>query len=75
MGKAARNERLKISATYCNNLAAAMFAAGFAVPYFSLSTAPNEVVSGLQMAVFVIGMAFSGAFHYVARDILRNTED
>jgi hypothetical protein len=34
MGKAARNERRKIMATYFDSIAVAFFAAGVAVPWF-----------------------------------------
>jgi hypothetical protein len=34
MGKAAKNERLKLNATFLNNLAAAFAVAGLVAPYF-----------------------------------------
>jgi hypothetical protein len=44
MGKAARNERRKIAATYFNSVAVAFFVAGVAVPWFySMSKTNREI--------------------------------
>lgn len=37
MGKAADNERIKLKATYLNNIAVGCFVAGFIVPYLALT--------------------------------------
>src|SRR5262245_23860066 len=40
MGKAATNERIKITAAYLNNIATSIFAAGIILPYLSLAGRP-----------------------------------
>ncbi|MCK1536908.1 MULTISPECIES: hypothetical protein [unclassified Bradyrhizobium] len=43
MGKAAENERIKLKATFCNNLAVAFVVAGFLTPItFFLTAAPES---------------------------------
>ncbi len=45
MGKAADNERIKLTATYFNNLAVGLFVAGSAVPYFVFFARFAEIVA------------------------------
>jgi hypothetical protein len=86
MGKAAKNERLKITATYFNNIAVGLFVVGFAVPYLTLY--PTEQKS-IQMMIAAYGwpkvwgllyawgtalIASIGA-HYAARRLLAKIED
>jgi hypothetical protein len=45
MGKAARNERRKITAAYFNSIAVAFFAAGVAVPWFYIMSKTNQEIA------------------------------
>jgi hypothetical protein len=46
MGKAARNERRKITAAYFNSIAVAFFAAGVAVPRFYVMSKTKRLLIG-----------------------------
>ena len=47
MGKAAKNERLKLRATFCNNVAVGLLVAGGALPYFAvISRALSTTLEG-----------------------------
>lgn len=84
-GKSARNEILKIRATYFNNMAVGVFVAGVAAPYFALFpkiadgsfswvTAEWRVILFVSVS-FIAGMAGSIQFHLRAKRILSDIED
>jgi formate/nitrite transporter FocA (FNT family) len=85
MGKAARNERLKITATYLNNIAAGLFVAGFAIPYLAIYPTEHKSIQmmlatdadklyGLLFALATAFIASMGA-HLLARNLLATVED
>ena len=43
MGKAAENERIKLRATWFNNISVGLFVAGFIVPYLALIQKAPEI--------------------------------
>jgi hypothetical protein len=53
MGKAADNERIKLLATFLNNLAVATIVAGFLVPFFSFIFTKDAMEVPLYEAVSV----------------------
>jgi hypothetical protein len=90
MGKAAKNETLKIRATYYNNIAVGLFVAGAAIPYLSLFPRTADLSgwfwpdpfseSGLKKLTAVIfgisiAMAMSWFYRRQAKKILAGLED
>ena len=75
LNKAARNERLKITATWLNGAAVAALAVGCFAPItgfmMSASTAPLRVLLPILAGWFVVGTVL----HMVAREILRRIEE
>ncbi|HVW91515.1 MAG TPA: amino acid transporter [Devosia sp.] len=70
-GKLIENERVKLSATYLNSLAAAFFAAGVLAPVIGLFSA-SSVWQPLQLAAVVAScILLSVALHLAARLVLR----
>jgi len=51
VGKAAENEQIKLLATFCNNVAVAIFVAGVIVPYFALYRPIFEFLYALAAGV------------------------
>ena len=73
MNKAARNEQLKLSATFLNGIAVALFAIGVFGPIFSF--AQSGVVS-LAMTLLAPGCGFVGfALHLFGRRLLEGIEE
>ena len=78
IGKAARNERRKISATYLNGLALAFFIGGAVSLFFSA-----DLFTPIQMSYEVLnrgvaiffGLCMSAFFHFSARLLLNRIED
>jgi hypothetical protein len=57
MGKVADNERIKLKATFYNNLSAGLFVAGFFVPYYGLLQQPESMtrfLSYLESGAFTV---------------------
>ena len=66
MGKAARNERVKLDATFLNNLAVGLVLAGIFLPLFSLfRSTPDEI---LPFVFSVTGvLAIAGLYNFLGR--------
>ena len=64
------NERTKLTATYLNGVAVALFAVGAISPVISVMNAPSTTASPSVAAVAAICIASSLALHYLARVIL-----
>src|SRR4051794_16786148 len=86
MGKAAENEKRKLLATLCNNLAVAALGAGFIIPWFSLYSNKKirtgsfftfAVLEEFKYAIGAVGFAVLMALilHTVARLIADGIED
>lgn len=83
MTKAARNERRKLTATYLNNLAVALFAIGVITPIaaYVYSLAPGErpaFVTAIPLRQVFWGLYCFGAsvaLHSAARIVLRECEE
>jgi hypothetical protein len=91
MGKTEKNERIKLTATFLNNIAVGLVVAGALVPYLSFISAtaanqpflfrittPSEAELKKFLAIFlVVIVAFIGAgvLHSMALKMLRNMED
>ncbi|HTJ58573.1 MAG TPA: amino acid transporter [Devosiaceae bacterium] len=71
VGKLARNERIKLSATYLNGVAIALMTAGVLAPLLGVIAAGNAVHPGPLYSVVVSCMFASGGLHLVARTLLR----
>ena len=69
----ANEERLKISATYLNGIAIAIFAVGSLAPFFSYLYGSGEQSRPLWVVLTVsaICTAASGGLHLIARRILK----
>ena len=88
MGKAGRNESLKLSATFLNNIAVGIFAAGAAVPLLALYAATTENPSPLSIFTWSGYTAFlrwllpllvasicSAFIHLYAKELVERIED
>jgi hypothetical protein len=89
MGKAARNEAEKLTATYINNIAVALLVAGLAIPVisavrmtdaetsaFSLLTSEGIQRLSAELIAALIATGMSLSLHAIARGILwRDIED
>ena len=77
MGKAAENERIKLKATFCNNLSVGLCPAGFLIPYLQfigqlgdfIDWSREATIGRAQIAkvianVFAMGLAFYGAYFF-----------
>jgi hypothetical protein len=88
MGKTARNERQKLTATLLNNIAVVLFATGFAVPVYnflmltsaeygqlfsSVTQHPMDIVDRGLGLILVLGTAY--IVHIIARSMLSDLED
>jgi hypothetical protein len=61
MGKAADNERLKLRATYLNNIAVGIFVAGGAAPYFTIAgslPSIHRILSGNPTIIWTLDELF-----------------
>ena len=73
MGKLVRNERTKLTATYLNGLAIAVFAVGALAPSIN---ATNSQASMWPVApIIVICVLVSVALHFAGRRGLKGLED
>jgi hypothetical protein len=76
MGKAAKNERLKITAAYLNNIATAFFVTGIVIPYLSLAgRPPTQGFTRGEIAFFITALFVSGMTHLAARSCLAYVKD
>jgi len=84
MGKAARSERLKLTATFFNNIGIGIALAAVAIPYFNYMWSDQnlfELISHdmprlAHVATAVIGaLAISASLHQLARSILSDLSD
>jgi hypothetical protein len=66
-GKAGKNESLKITATFLNNVAVGIFVAGVAVPYFALFNLPPTDAGAFWSKVFI---DFSGSLFTFGRWVI-----
>jgi hypothetical protein len=88
MGKTAKNERTKITATLLNNIAVVLFATGFAAPVYNflmLTSAEYGQLFSTMMQhpadtaerglglIMVLGTAYT--VHIIARSMLSDLED
>ena len=74
MSKAARNEQLKLTATYLNGIAIAFITVGVLAPMVGLLT--GALTSALAGAVLAVGcIVISLGIHFVARQTLRRLEE
>ena len=64
------NERTKLTATYLNGLAIALFAVGTVAPIISVMSMSIAVVRPSSTIIPVICIGVSGALHYAARYVL-----
>jgi hypothetical protein len=66
------NERAKLTATYINGLAIAMFAVGGLAPVVSALAPGNSLhsVPALALGLFLVGSLASGVLHFVGRLVL-----
>ena len=71
--KLVANDRTKLSATYANGLAVAIFAVGGFAPFIStaLVAPPNVPHFGPVLFVMAICWIISGTIHWAAREALR----
>ena len=71
------NEQAKLTATYVNGLAIAVFAVGGLAPLFSLlySDRPAPIPLWSIVAVSLVCFAASGALHYAARHFLKGMKE
>jgi hypothetical protein len=88
-GKAARNEARKITATYLNNVAVALFIAGVGVPFISALTKTREETAQWVASLFTwqglvepnaasavfFALVLSFVVHALARDCAGRIED
>ncbi|WP_141713351.1 hypothetical protein [Bradyrhizobium elkanii] len=90
LGKAAKNEQRKLTATYLNNVAVAVFAAGIAIPVISGMNKTDEdwsaffsslfTYDGLQklsanLATAICAIVASAILHRFARHVASQIED
>jgi hypothetical protein len=76
VNKLVRNEQNKLTATYLNGIAVALFAVGGFAPLanFVAGSLSNGFLV-LSLLFFAGCVALSGALHYFARSILRRLEE
>ena len=74
MGNLVRNERTKLTATYFNGGAIAVFAVGALAPSIN-ATNPQAPSWPVVVPTIVICTLISAALHFVARRILKGLED
>lgn len=90
MGKAAKNEVRKLSATFCNNVGVALFATGIAIPvisvfnktdaeinafFASLLTYEGLLRAGAGIVAALVAFALSFLAHAFGRGFLWDIED
>lgn len=74
MNKAVRNERRKLTATYFNGIAIALFAIGGLAPAAGLLQGLTSSRT-TTIALIVICIVLSGALHLAARAVLGGIEE
>ena len=75
MNKAARNEQLKITATWLNGAAIAALAVGCFAPITGYATAATAIVPPLLVALVIGWLLVSAALHLGARAIAGRIEE
>jgi hypothetical protein len=80
MGKAARNERLKINATFLNNISAGIALTGWLIPIFSFMTKNLTIpADGLAILILAVGTSLSVAaaafLHWAALQVVSHIKD
>lgn len=68
-----RNEQTKLTATYLNNVAVALFVVGSLTPLFSMGTDAAEP-STARLIISGLCLVASVALHIVARRVLRRLQ-
>jgi hypothetical protein len=74
MGALVRNERTKLTATYFNGVAIAIFAIGALAPSINAASAQARLWPVVAPTI-VICILISATLHFVARRILKGLED
>ncbi len=64
------NERTKLTATYLNGLAIALFAVGALSPLVAVLNAPGRAAPWGTVALMTICILASAALHWMARTVL-----
>lgn len=67
------NERLKLTATFLNNIGVALLAAGVFVPAIGLVSDRPPIAAGQFLAIGTGCGVFAAVLHVLARGVLRNT--
>jgi hypothetical protein len=81
MGKAATNERKKLTATYLNSIAVGIAIAGLVVPYFGHLQGERSLSDLTPLEIALYGAAVATAFvlswatHMAARSWVADLED
>lgn len=76
MGKLVGNEQAKLTATYINGLAVALFAIGGVAPLANFVAGSTPAAAPWLSLLFFAGCAtLSAALHYFARSLLRRLEE
>lgn len=80
MGKAADNERIKLKATFLNNLGVGVSVAGFFIPLAALAVRTYEKplpwdVYGVSIGVFLAAWLLAIFLHWQATRIIQNLSD
>jgi hypothetical protein len=72
-----RNEQAKLTATYVNGLAIAVFAVGGLAPLFSVlySDRPAPIPFWSLIGISLVCFAASGGLHYAARRFLKGMRE
>jgi hypothetical protein len=75
MSNLVHNERMKLMATFFNNIAVASLVTGFVVPLINLVTAPGSIPRSIYEISVSAGIALSMLFVGCARGILGNLKE
>jgi hypothetical protein len=77
VGKAARNERRKLLATYCNNMAVGMTLGGVLLPVLTWASKPESTTRDLLVILPFMLIGFMAAFflRFLADRSARKIED
>lgn len=70
--KTIKNEQVKLSATYANGLALAIFVVGALTPIVNQLEADKSI--GNPVVIVVVCIVVSGALHLLARQLLRGLQ-
>ncbi len=64
------NERVKLSATYLNNLGVSLFAVGFLAPMVSILSDPAKTIDLKLVIASLVCIIFSAVLHLLGRAFL-----